>query len=94
MLESVLKHLKSVAIKTTRAYREGRYELDAEAQEALALLGLPIDSSFEAVKKRYRELCKVLHPDSGSKSDPEHFLRIKEAYDVLKSAYKKKEEYE
>ena len=94
MLESVLKHLKSIALKSTRAYHEGRYDLDERAQEALETLGLPYDSSFEAVKKRYRELSKVLHPDTSEEEDSERFLHIKAAYDVLKSAYKTKEEHE
>ena len=94
MLESVLKHLKSVALKSGRAYREGRYGLDEGAQAALELLGLPCDSDFAAVKRRYRELCKALHPDRSEDEDYERFLRVKAAYDVLKSAYNKKEEHE
>lgn len=94
MLESLLKHIKSVAVKSSRAYREGRYGLDEEAQRALEVLGLPCDSDFASVKRRYRELSKALHPDSSQDADYERFLRVKAAYDVLKSAYNKKDEHE
>ena len=94
MFESILKHLKAVAQKSARAYIEGRYDLDEAAQKALDELGLPYHCSFRQVRKRYFELCRQFHPDAQKEIDNARFLRIKEAYDLLKSAYKEKEENE
>jgi hypothetical protein len=94
MFESILKHLKAVAQKSAHAYIEGRYDLDEAAQRALDELGLPYHCGFAQVKKRYYELCRQFHPDTQTEIDNERFLRIKEAYDLLKSAYKRKEENE
>lgn len=94
MLESILKHLTAVGEKSKRAYLEGRYDLDETAQQALDTLGLPCHSSFAQVKKRYFELCREFHPDVQQTIDNERFLRIKEAYDVLKSTYKKRDDHE
>lgn len=91
MLDSLLKHIKSVAVKSAHAYVEGRYDLDETAQKALDELGLPYHCDFKQVKKRYFELCRRFHPDTQQEMDNERFLRIKEAYDVLKSAYQKKD---
>ena len=91
MFESILKHIKAVALKSAYAYNEGRYDLDETAQKAMDELGLPYHCDFKQVKKRYFELCKQFHPDTQQEIDNERFIRIKEAYDVLKSAYQKKE---
>ncbi len=91
VFESILKHIKAVALKSAHAYIEGRYELDESAQKAMDELGLPYSCDFQQVKKRYFELCKQFHPDMQQEIDNERFLRIKEAYDVLKSVYQKKE---
>ena len=91
LFESILKPIKAVARKSIHAYAEGRYDLDEVAQKAMDELGLPYHCDFKQVKKRYFELCKEFHPDTQQEIGNERFLRIKEAYDVLKSAYQKKE---
>jgi hypothetical protein len=90
MFDSILKHLKAVMQKSAHAYIEGRYDLDERAQQALDELGLPYHCSFTQVKKRYFELCRRFHPDAQTEIDNERFLRIKEAYDLLKSVYKER----
>jgi DnaJ-class molecular chaperone len=35
------------------------------------------------VKLRFRELAKILHPDTGTSPDPHEFQRVKEAYDQI-----------
>ncbi|GMI12191.1 hypothetical protein TrLO_g9784 [Triparma laevis f. longispina] len=45
-------------------------------------LGLPKDSSLNDVKKQYREIAKVWHPDKKG-GDEEVFRRVKEAYEGI-----------
>jgi DnaJ-class molecular chaperone len=92
MFESIMEHIKSVMLKSKEAYLEGRYDLDPKMREALDELGLPYGSSFKQIKARYFELCQQFHPDRQQEIGNARFLRIKEAYDVLKSGYKKREE--
>ena len=47
------------------------------------ILGIPEDSSSELIKKRYKELAKIYHPDKNQVSNPEIFMRIKDAYEIL-----------
>lgn len=44
-------------------------------------LGLSQNCSEEDVKKRYRSLAQIYHPDKGG--DPEKFLQIKRAFEIL-----------
>ena len=49
--------------------------------ELLERLGLPVDSSLEAIKSRYRELAKKYHPDTGG--DSVKFIELVEIYKKL-----------
>ena len=55
---------------------------------ALAVLELETDADFEAVRKSWRRLAKVNHPDvrPGDKDAAERFQAIQAAYDVLRVA--------
>jgi len=55
------------------------------------ILGVPEDASEEQIKKRFRELAKIYHPDRGG--DPEKFKQILKAYTTL-SNKKSREEYD
>ncbi|EWM30411.1 chaperone protein [Nannochloropsis gaditana] len=51
-----------------------------------SVLGVPRDSSDEAIKARYRQLAMDLHPDrcaAGDSSSVERFKAVSEAYKVL-----------
>src|SRR5436305_285484 len=51
-------------------------------------LGVGRDASLEAIKRRFRELARTLHPDVAG-DDPavhERFIRLSEAYQVLSDA--------
>ncbi len=74
-----------------QSYNEGRFEMDAETRQAFDRLGLAYESDITAIKRRYRELSKKYHPDSGISPETEKFLVIKNSYDVLRSASKKKD---
>lgn len=91
MFDALKNRVKSIAAESAKAYIEGRYDIDKTAQKALDELDLPYECDFKTIKKRYLELSKIFHPDVRGQSTHERFLRIKEAYDVLKSAHQKKE---
>lgn len=92
MFDTIIKHLKNLASDASVAYTEGRYGFGAAEQRALVELGLSPESSFAEVKRRYYEYCRRFHPDRCCETEAhERFLRIKAAYDVLKSAYEKRE---
>lgn len=52
-----------------------------ERQQALALLGLPLNATRQQIKQRYRILAKRYHPDRGG--DQRQMQRIIAAYTVL-----------
>lgn len=49
--------------------------------EILNWMGLPLDSGFDDIKKRFRELAKKYHPDTGG--DGEKFIELMENYKKL-----------
>jgi hypothetical protein len=53
-----------------------------DVADALRVLGLQKDASFDEVYQRYRQLAKRSHPDTGG--DPQHFMHINAAYDCVK----------
>ena len=55
-------------------------------REALKLLGLNSDYSADDLKKAYRKVCKVAHPDVGGNAD--YFKSIVTAYELLKTKTK------
>ena len=55
------------------------------------ILELPITATIREVNKQYRKIALKYHPDKnpGNKSASEMFIKMKEAYDLIKSgAYK------
>ncbi|QBD82728.1 J domain-containing protein [Ktedonosporobacter rubrisoli] len=52
-----------------------------QRQQALSVLGLPLNATSEQIKRRYRTLAKRHHPDRGG--DPEQMRRIVAAYELL-----------
>ncbi len=53
------------------------------------ILNLPNFSSIDDIKKSYKELIKINHPDKGGNS--EEFEKVKNAFEILKDDKKKKE---
>ena len=48
------------------------------------ILGLPINSSIEEIKKAYRKKARLYHPDINPAPDAkDHFISITEAYEFL-----------
>ena len=54
-------------------------------------LGVPRGATDAEIKAAHRKLVKRYHPDTGSKSDTERFLRVQEAYRVLSDPLLRKE---
>lgn len=55
---------------------EGMYD-----SKLLSVLGLPLDSSIETIKNRFRELAKKYHPDMGG--DSSKFIELMDTYKKL-----------
>ena len=81
-----------MADEAKEAFYEGLNEepTSQEVTDAYKILGLSKEASFEEVKTQFKSLSKLYHPDTKTNSDSEQFMRIKEAYDVLKLHYKEK----
>ena len=90
MFDAIKNRAKKMADEAKEAFYEGLNEepTPKEVDEALTLLGLSKEATFEEVKTQFKSLSKLYHPDTKTNSDSEQFIRIKEAYDVLKLHYK------
>lgn len=69
------------------AFLNGTWELlynYDEFKKAVTLLGLPENCTMEMVKTNYRKLAKENHPDLNSTTVNEDFIKINDAYTVLK----------
>lgn len=65
-----------------RFYKENGYvNTDLYDPELLAQLGLPYDADKNTIKKRFRELAKKYHPDTGG--DSMKFIQLMESYRKL-----------
>ena len=75
-------------------YQEyGGHKGAPDAPDYYGILGVPPDATPHAIKSRYRELAKEMHPDvSGGASDTD-MARINEAYEVL-SDERRRAEYD
>ena len=90
MFNAIKNRVKKIADETKEAFYEGLNEepTDQQIVDAYKLFGLTQKASLEEVKQQFKQLSKLYHPDTKPNSDPEQFIRLKEAYDVLKLHYK------
>ncbi|MBA4165475.1 MAG: molecular chaperone DnaJ, partial [Erythrobacter sp.] len=65
----------------------------ADEMRALELLGLEADADFTAVKKAWREMAKMVHPDvkPGDAAAAHEFQKLQIAYEVLRQAEERRE---
>jgi len=89
MFDALKRTLLDGAKDAVRSYNEGRHAMDDRERKAFDHLGLPYDSSLESIKARYKELSKAYHPDAGGADKSAMFLKLKEAYDVLRTTRRK-----
>ena len=60
-----------------------------DQRQAFFALGLSGMVTKEQVKKRYRDLCKKLHPDDNSSKEAyEQYLLVQEAYQWMEQYYR------
>jgi hypothetical protein len=63
----------------------GKYLADDERTEALAVFSLPATTTYAEIKKSYRRLAMLNHPDRGG--DMEVFQSINHAFGILQRLY-------
>lgn len=61
--------------------RKAQPKVDRNKMNAIKLMGLSSNPTIEEVKKSYRKLSKIHHPDTGGSQ--ENFIRLTKAYDYL-----------
>jgi molecular chaperone DnaJ len=54
------------------------------------ILGVARDASEAAIKRAYRRLAKMYHPDVGAQSSPETFREVQAAYETLADAERRR----
>ena len=67
-------------------------KLNIEEYESLKILELSLPISLEKIKKKYKKLVKIFHPDvnDNNKKAENHFKEINEAYKLLLKKFLKK----
>ena len=90
MFNAIKNRAKKIAQDSKEAFYEGLNEVPTpqEVKNAYEIFGLSTEATLEEVRTQFKALTKLYHPDTKANSDAEQFIRIKEAYDVLKSHYK------
>ncbi|PTT49151.1 DNA-J related domain-containing protein [Aeromonas sp. HMWF016] len=89
------ENLRSYYLDWQVFWQTGREEVEAllasfwhacdgagQREEALALFGLAMDATPEAIRRRWRELALAHHPDRGG--DAETFIRIRWGWECLR----------
>ena len=65
--------------------------MNADADDPYSVLGLPHSSDIAGVKKQYRNLSKLVHPDKAKALGPVVFQKLHDAYETLLDPDKKQE---
>ena len=67
-------------------------KLNIEEYKSLKILELSLPISLEKIKKKYKKLVKIFHPDvnDNNKKSENHFKEINEAYKILLKKFLKK----
>ncbi len=74
--ETALKRIKEVEEVSSMSYK-------LHAPDYYQILNVPFGSSEELIKKAYRDLAKIYHPDNQTTGDNDKFREINSAYKVL-----------
>lgn len=86
------KNVKSVLIKLSivfgwvllayLTYRVSQFDYEMSNFDPYEILGVPLGSSQQAIKKAYRQLSLLLHPDKET-GDEKAFMKLSKAYQAL-----------
>lgn len=68
---------------------EHKKSVPPNVSSALKIFGLTDDDGWAAIQKKYRALAKQEHPDSNKSKDQGGFIKIGNAYQILKKYFKK-----
>jgi hypothetical protein len=86
-----LRRLQDLAVKYEQ--HEEEYEefeepsiIETDEEKAYRILGIPPTVTDAQIKKLYKKLASVYHPDAGVITDGERFKEINWSYEVLKAA--------
>nr|XP_014095299.1 translocation protein SEC63 homolog [Bactrocera oleae] len=85
LLKSLLIKLCLVfgwALLVLLAYRVSQFDYEMASFDPFEILQLPPTASMEEIKKTYRELSRVLHPDKPT-GDEKSFMMLRKAYQAL-----------
>jgi curved DNA-binding protein len=58
-------------------------------QDYYALLGVTPDATLQEIKRAYRRLARLHHPDLNKEALDDHIKRLNEAYEVLRDPRKR-----
>jgi translocation protein SEC63 len=70
------------------SYKASQIEIEHKEYDPFVILGIDRDASDKEIRKQYRELSKVMHPDKGG--DEEKFKELTKAYKALTDEEAKK----
>lgn len=87
--QKVEEELAKIFSRVNRRKEQIHYsqQLTEEHRDALAILKVDSNASWEVIKASYKSLAKSHHPDINTESDGEMFKRINQAYSILKAIY-------
>jgi hypothetical protein len=86
--EAKRKTLNKDIFSTNRDRNKMKRLSELEQNNLYAVLGVEENADFETIKRNYRNLCKINHPDKGG--DTEAFQRIQNAYRILSNSFFRK----
>lgn len=88
------EHYRRIYILVVCAYLlftiyEADWELRRSGGDFYAVLGVRPDAAVRDIKKRYRQLSALMHPDKGGPSDVEAYIRVQTAHEALSDDVKR-----
>jgi hypothetical protein len=67
-----------------------QYKLNMTITDYYEILGIPLNSSIDEIKKAYRKMARMYHPDINPAPDAkDHFILVTEAYEFLMANHDK-----
>ena len=84
--DSVIQELNQLRTNAINYKNESEFFQDSDAYSSnpFKVLKIPVDASIEEIKKLYKELCKVYHPDKANIADDSAIKEINAAYAKIK----------